>query len=518
MALLPGSRVGSYEVLELVGAGGMGDVYKSRDVRLRRTVALKTLGAQLEGSPQARARFRREARAVAALNHPNICDIHDVGEWEGQDFLVMEFVEGETLQHRLSRGPLPVDDLLHIGMQIASALVAAHRAGIVHRDLKPANVMLARGNVVKLLDFGVARHALSPESAPDATLTATSLDVGGELAGTLPYMAPEQLEGRPVDARTDIFAFGAVLFEMASGRRAFDGASSAAVIAAILGDARPRLSTAGAKVPRAVERLASACLARNPDDRWQTSADLLRELTWVRDDLEREDDPVARSRQPRRRMVHTLWAIGVVAAFALSWFAASRAGRDAVAPNPTPVVVLMDSPLPGRVYDERTAAAGGTNADDVTDAIRDLPVVIQKENTSAAWHREEQVLAQHPDLVVAHLSCLFDARVAADRPSVYDQLFAQAENRLLLFFAYAAARNPRTHFIVYSRTVFQEAGGERPWVAQVEARLPVLRGRVQAFIVPGGREKATFRDPGTARLLRARIVAVLGLPGEDGGG
>ena len=250
MALLPGSRVGSYEVLELVGAGGMGEVYRSRDVRLRRTVALKTLGAQFEGNPQARARFKREARAVAALNHPNICDIHDVGEWEGQDFLVMEFVEGETLQHRLARGPLPVDDLLHIGTQIASALVAAHRAGIVHRDLKPANVMLTRGNVVKLLDFGIARHAVSPESAADATLTATSLGADGEHAGTLPYMAPEQLEGRPVDARTDIFAFGAVLFEMASGQRAFDGGSSAAVIAAILGDVRPRLSTAGAKVPR----------------------------------------------------------------------------------------------------------------------------------------------------------------------------------------------------------------------------------------------------------------------------
>lgn len=434
MALLPGSRVGSYEVRELVGAGGMGEVYKSRDVRLRRTVALKTLGAQFEGNPQARARLKREARAVAALNHPNICDIHDVGEWEGQDVLVMEFVEGETLQHRLSRGPLPVDDLLHIGIQIASALVAAHRAGIVHRDLKPANVMLTRGNVVKLLDFGIARHARSPEPAPDATLTATSPGADGEFAGTLPYMAPEQLEGRPVDARTDIFALGAVLFEMASGRRAFDGASSAAVIAAILGDVRPRLSAAGAKVPRAVERLVSACLARNPDDRWQTSADLLRQLTWVRDDLGREDDAVAGSRQPWQWMVHALWALGVVAAFALSWFAASRAGGDTIAPNATPVVV-----------------------------------------------------------------------------------FAQAENRLLLFFAYAAARGPRTRFIIYSRTVFQEAGGERQWVAQLETRLPVLKGRVQAFIVSGGRAKATFRDPETARLLRARIVALLGLPSEDGG-
>jgi hypothetical protein len=224
---------------------------------------------------------------------------------------------------------------------------------------------------------------------------------------------------------------------------------------------------------------------------------------------------MARSRHPWRWTVHTLWAIAVVAAFALSWFAASRAGGDTIAPNPTPVVVLMDSPLPGRVYDERTAAAGGTNADGVTDAIRALPVVIQKENTSAVWHREEQVLAQQPDLIVAHLSCLFDARVTADLPSAHDHLFAQAENRLLLFFAYAAARNPRTRFIIYSRTVFQGAGGERQWVAQLEARLPVLKGKVQAFIVPGGRE-ATFRDPETARLLRARIVALLGLPSEDG--
>lgn len=518
MALLPGSRVGSYEVLELLGTGGMGEVYKARDVRLRRTVALKTLGAWVENNPQARARFTREARAIAALNHPNICDIHDVGEWDGQHFLVIEFVDGETLQHRLARGPLPVEDLLRIGIQIASGLVAAHRAGIVHGDLKPANVMLTRDGSVKLLDFGIARHSPPSDSlATDATLTDTALGADDEFAGTLPYMAPEQLEGRPTDGRTDIFAFGAVLLEMASGRRAFEGGSAAATIAAILGDVRPRLESADAKVPRALDRLVSTCLARNPDDRWQHSADLLRELTWVRDDLGREDDPGGRSRRPRRWMIHALWALAMVAALAVSWFAGSRANGDAVAANATPVVVLMDSPLPGRVYDARTAAAGGTNADDVTDAIRALPVVIHKENTSAGWHREEQVVAQNPDLVVAHLSCLFDVRVTGNVPAVHDHLFAQAEDRLLLFFAYAAARNPRTRFIIYSRTAFQKFGGEDEWVAQQEARLPVLKDRLQAFIVPGGLDQATFRDPQTASMLRARIAAVLGLPSDDPG-
>ena len=509
MTLQRGARLGPYEVLELTGTGGMGEVYKARDTRIHRTVALKTLNAVPDDEAGARGRLMREARAVGALNHPHICALHDVGEWEGRDFLVMEFLEGETLGHRLGRGRLPLDEVLQIGAQIASALAAAHRAGVVHRDLKPANVMLTRGGV-KLLDFGIAGYR-APDGATPGVTTASVGGVEPELAGTLPYMAPEQLEGRTVDRRADIFALGAVLFEMATGRRAFQGTSPAAVIAAILADTRPRASSGDASVPRALDRLISACVARDPDERPQDAGDVVRELTWIRQDLTAPDAQVKAHALRSRWGVHAAWAAMLIAVAVLSWTAANRRASDLPPPNRAPVVVLMDSPLEGRVYDPRTAAAGGTNADDVSDALGGLGLVVHKENTSPLWHREEQVVAQNPDLVVAHLSCLYDARVGAGDKNVGDHLFTQAENRLLLVFAYAAARNPRTRFIVYSRSRFREAGGEEVWVSQQEARLPVFKGRLRAFTVPGGEERATFRDAETARLLKARVVDLLQL-------
>ena len=362
MTLQRGARLGPYEVLELTGTGGMGEVYKARDTRIHRTVALKTLNAVPDDEAGARGRLMHEARAVGALNHPHICALHDVGQSEGRDFLVMEFLEGETLAQRLARGRLPVDDVLQIGAQISSGLAAAHRAGVVHRDLKPANVMLTRGGV-KLLDFGIAGYRAPDGPTPGAT-TASAAWAEPELAGTLPYMAPEQLEGRTIDRRADIFALGAVLFEMVTGSRAFQGTSSPAVIAAILADTRPRASNGDASVPRALDRLISACLARDPDKRPQDAADVVRELTWIGQDL---TAPEARlqSPAPRRRWgVHAAWAAMLVAIAILSWTAADRRAKDLPPTNRTPVVVLMDSPLPGRVYDPRTAAAGGTNADD----------------------------------------------------------------------------------------------------------------------------------------------------------
>ena len=513
MPFSSGTRLGPYEVLELVGTGGMGEVYKARDTRLRRTVALKTIGGQLEADPAARNRLVHEARAVAALNHPHICALHDVGESNGQDFLVMEFLEGQTLQERLARGSLPANEWLDIAIQIASALAAAHRAGIVHRDLKPSNVMLTRSGV-KLLDFGIARqHAPAGAVAAD-TATASLMSQQLEYAGTLPYMSPEQLEGRAVDPRTDIFAFGAVLYEMATGRRAFAGGSPAAVIASVLADARPRAAAAQPTVPRALDRLITSCLARDPEERPQHAADLLRELTWIREDQANPAAPESHVTRGPGWAVHAAWLAALVAVATIAWTTAARNGEKPPAANPTPVVVLMDSPLSGRVYDPRTAAAGGTNADDISDALRDMPLIIHKEATNPLWHREEQVVAQNPDLVITHLSCLFDARVVAKDTSASEHLFSQAENRLLLVLAYTAARNPRTRFIVYSRTVFQTAGGEAQWVAQQESRLPVLKGRLRAFIVPGGTERATFRDAETAKLLRARVLEVLGRGGR----
>jgi hypothetical protein len=483
----------------------MGEVYRARDTRLGRTVALKLTAASDSGDPQHRLRLEHEARAIAALNHPHICAIHDVGREDGRDYLVMEYIEGETLERRLERGPLPLSELLRAATEIASALDAAHRAGITHRDLKPSNVMLTRGGV-KLLDFGVAGHRpIADGSGTDHNTTALAT-LEGALVGTVPYMAPEQLEGRTIDGRTDIFAFGAVLFEMATAQRAFAGTSAAGLAAAILGEPRPRLPES-AGLPPALGRLISICLARNADDRWQSAGDLLHALKWIGEDA--SDGRAAAGAAPSRRWIlHAAWAAALAAAMAILWFAGPRRSL-APPPNPRPVIVLMDSPLPGRVYDPRTFAAGGTNADDVTDVLRELPVAILKENTSPVWHREEQVIAENPDLIISHLSCLFDARVSSEE-EVSESLFDMAQNRLLVFFAYVAAANPRTRFIVYSRNRFVQAGGEAAWVADWEARLPALRGRLHAFSMPG-EDAATFRDPATGQLLRQRVIEVLRL-------
>jgi serine/threonine protein kinase len=284
MSIAPGTRLGPYEVLDLAGGGGMGEVYRARDTRLGRVVALKMITDAIGDDPQVRHRFEREARAIGALNHPNICAVHDVGTHDGRDFLVMEYVDGQTLTQRLHKGPLKPPELLTVAIEIAEALVAAHREGITHRDLKPSNVMLTRSGV-KLVDFGIAKlhepvHSGAP-SRPEDDLTTTVATVKGTLIGTVPYMAPEQLEGRPVDDRTDIFSFGAVLFEMATGRPAFAGASTAALVAAILSESRPHLPDAAGR-SRALDRIISGCLARNPDDRWQHAADvlILRLLYW----------------------------------------------------------------------------------------------------------------------------------------------------------------------------------------------------------------------------------------------
>ena len=280
MSLAPGTRIGAYEVISMLGAGGMGEVYQARDTRLRRTVAIKVASSAMTENPHLLARFQHEARAIAALNHPHICAIHDVATFEGHDVIVMEYLDGDTLEQRLRKGPLPTAELFSIAIAIAEALEATHHEGIIHRDLKPSNVMLTRSGV-KLLDFGIAkqREVLGRDPAASVDATGTALrTVEGTLVGTVPYMAPEQLEGKPVDARTDIFAFGSVLFEMATGKPAFRGASTAALVAAILAESRPLASQTDPTVPPALNRIISACLARNPDDRCQHVADLLREL------------------------------------------------------------------------------------------------------------------------------------------------------------------------------------------------------------------------------------------------
>ena len=280
--LLTGTRLGPYEIQTLVGSGGMGEVYKARDTRLDRTVAVKVLKASLAHEPDFRERFEREARAISRLNHPNICTLHDVGAAGAVNFLVMEFVEGETLAARLEREALPLDEALACGIQIAEALERAHRQGIIHGDLKPGNVMLTKTGA-KLLDFGLARQlpARMPEvsHASDASTRAIPVNTA-PLLGTLPYLTPEQLEEKPPDARTDIFAFGALLYEAITGRRAFPGDSHAAVVAAIMrGQPRPMAETR--PIPASLDRAIATCLAKDPDERWQNAGDLARELKWI---------------------------------------------------------------------------------------------------------------------------------------------------------------------------------------------------------------------------------------------
>src|SRR5687768_11817315 len=237
VSLSAGSRLGPYEILAPLGAGGMGEVYRARDTRLERTVAIKVLAAHLSSSPDVRQRFEREAKTISQLSHPHICALHDVGREGETEYLVMEYLEGETLADRLLKGPLPLEQTLRYGVQIADALDKAHRQGIVHRDLKPGNVMLTKSGV-KLLDFGLAKAVAS--ASQQSSLTALPTQVGltkeGTILGTFQYMAPEQLEGKTADARTDIFAFGCVLYEMATGKKAFSGATQASLIGSILQD------------------------------------------------------------------------------------------------------------------------------------------------------------------------------------------------------------------------------------------------------------------------------------------
>jgi len=283
MALTNGTKLGPYEIVAPLGAGGMGEVYRARDTRLDRIVALKILPPHFSDDATRRQRFEREAKVISSLNHPNICTLHDVGRQDGVDFIVMEYVEGESLAERLEKGRLPLSEVLQYGMQIASALAKAHRNGVTHRDLKPGNVMLTNSGI-KLLDFGLAK-ADPPRGVgvtiTDATPRPSPMTVQGAIIGTVPYMSPEQLEGRDVDARSDIFSLGAVLYEMVTGNRAFQGQSDFSVASAILHLEPPAIRTLQPLTPPALERAIQVCLAKDPDQRWQSASDLCRELGWI---------------------------------------------------------------------------------------------------------------------------------------------------------------------------------------------------------------------------------------------
>ena len=314
MHVAPGVRLGPYEIVAPLGAGGMGEVYRARDSRLDRDIAIKVLPAHVASDAELRRRLEREARAISSLSHPNICPLFDVGHEDGVDFLVMELLEGQTLAVRLARGPLPIEETLRFASEISDALAAAHRSGIVHRDLKPGNVMITRTGA-RLLDFGLAK-GLAAVSTPahDATVTGP-ITARGTVVGTVQYMSPEQIEGNDVDARSDIFALGTLIYEMATAQRAFDGKTSASAIAAVLEREPPAISSVQPLAPVALDDIVRGCLAKDPDARWQTAHDVKLQLDALRRRLSSGSTDAQPGVPARRRSIGWIipWTIAAVA-------------------------------------------------------------------------------------------------------------------------------------------------------------------------------------------------------------
>jgi serine/threonine protein kinase/Tol biopolymer transport system component len=350
LGLSPGTRLGPYEIVSPLGAGGMGEVYRARDTRLDRTVAIKVLPSHLSDNPDVKQRFEREARTISALNHPNICTLHDIGHDSGIDYLVLELIGGESLAQRIAKGRLPVKEVLQIGAEIADALDKAHRAGIVHRDLKPGNIMLTKSGA-KLLDFGLAKpqagllaasamHGAITQSSPAGS--ASPITERGTLVGTFQYMSPEQVEGREADVRSDIFALGTVLYEMATGKRAFDGKSRISVASAILEKDPEPISVVQPMSPAALDHVVRTCMAKDPDRRYQTAHDLALELKWISESSSQAGatPAVAKGRRGSRYLA---WAAAV-----LLLVAGAAAGYFARTAKPSPMIQSSLQPPPGQ--------------------------------------------------------------------------------------------------------------------------------------------------------------------------
>src|SRR5579859_2930445 len=324
MAIATGTKLGPYEIVAALGAGGMGEVYRARDTRLGREVAIKVLPQHLSANPDLKARFEREAKAISGLNHPHICHLYDIGSQDGTDYLVMELLEGESLAQRLQKGAMPLSEIFKIGIAVADALAYAHRQGIVHRDLKPGNIMLTQGGA-KLMDFGLAKPlglrntATGSGAAPSFTAAATlsgpspltPLTTAGSIIGTIQYMSPEQIEGKEADARSDIFSLGAVLYEMATGKRAFQGKSHLSTASSILEKDPDPISTVQPLAPKALEHTVQTCLAKDPEDRFQDAHDLKLQLQWL---LGAGADGLAAGPAVKARSPGAVWAPWAIAA------------------------------------------------------------------------------------------------------------------------------------------------------------------------------------------------------------
>jgi hypothetical protein len=452
--LAKGALFGPYEVLDLLGTGGMGEVYHARDPRLDRTVAIKILLAPRDASPTQLERFRREARSIGRISHPHICTLHDVGEQDGVPFLVMEYLDGETLSERLERGAIPIEQAIPFAIQIAEALSALHDRGVIHRDLKPSNVMLTASGV-KLLDFGLAklRDGEYAEVVTEPTKS-VSLTDPGSILGTLPYMAPEQIEGQTVDTRTDLFSFGVVFYEMIAGRRPFDGGTRAALMASIVGADPPSLSTLQPLVSRSLARLIRRCLAKSQDDRWQTARDLAAELRGI---SEQDPEPTTTVRAPVRRG-RRAWMIGG-ALVAASLAGGVLAGRATFVPRARVAEYLAATFRRGAVSSARFAPDG------------------QSFVYSASWEgRPYRVLLGRPDGDARDLG-LEGARIVS---------ISDSGNMAVLFGNQNIART----FGIRTLARVPMAGG---------ARRDLLNGIVDADWIPGTDTLAVIRDPGSNR-------------------
>jgi len=398
MRLSSGTRLGPYEIVSPLGAGGMGEVYRAKDTRLGRDVAVKVLPEHLTDDPEVRTRFEREARTISSLSHPHICTLHDVGREGDIEYLVMEVVEGETLAARIARGPLPHPEILKLGTQIADALDRAHRAGVVHRDFKPGNVMITKAGA-KLMDFGLARSAVqgaTPGSSSTgvtiAQLTqsptmASPLTQQGSLIGTFLYMSPEQLEGREADARSDLWAFGCVLYEMATGRRAFNGKSQASLIGAIMSSEPPPISASTSMASPALDALVRACLAKDPEERIQTAHDIKLQLSWIAQSGEHSGatGPIELPKK-RRNLEPVAWAIAAVGVLAATFFA-MRGGLAGDAAGRRQLAFTI--PIPASLtplYQPRISPDGKMLAFVAQDSL----------NRSMIWLRPLNALAANP--------------------------------------------------------------------------------------------------------------------------
>src|SRR6266516_725237 len=525
-----GQRIGHYQIVKLVGEGGMGEVYLAEDTKLGRKVALKFLPSYFTKDEGRLRRFAQEARAASGLNHPNILTIHEIGEADGRRFMATEFIAGETLRQRIAVGRLKPGEALNIDEQVASALAAAHAEGIIHRDIKPENIMQRRDGIVKVLDFGLAKLTEQREAGPEEATRELVKSETGAVIGTVAYMTPEQARGLAVDARTDIWSLGVLLYEMLAGRAPFEGQTSSDVLVSILEHEPKALMSFSAEAPEPLEWIVTKALTKDRDDRYQTARELLTDFKRLKQrlsfasEIERSTAPqppgahdsptdgdatsgTAGTRRSKRGMGWTrLLPLAVVIALAAglilwkggaSWF--KRA-----APAGPPVVMLMDSPVPDRVYDPETRKKGGTNADDITDILRDLPIIIEKENTSSLWHREDQVMRQNPNLIVLHRSCFADADAGFDPQSNAAQI---ADGKIGGFLGYISLGNPLTKFLVYTR----RSDDQGSWASELEKRFPHLKGRVFTMTVPGGPEHASFRDPATQNMLKAKVQSILGL-------